>query len=381
MMGDYAELTKEIVEKINQMDLGKKVEALNAVRKALHDISPFNKEPVDCVQWVLSDDVEANDYNPNSVAPPEMELLRLSISADGYTQPVVGFDRGNQIEVVDGFHRHRVGRECADVAERIHGYLPVAVIRSDREGRSDRIASTIRHNRARGKHSVSHMSDIVVELKRRNWSNDRISRELGMDADEILRLCQVTGLADLFSDEDFSEAWEVKGSVDADDFEELSDDISQYGKEVDGYRTVNTNDPDRIFHKWDLWECYKAGFYASSMDGMDKETALLAYRDFLADTAGFADVLEHVIVEWKYSCEHYLTNIAMNRIAWLGQASACYALGLPAVFRSGFSLLEQSQQEAANAVALEYLNKWLIANGRPLADLDNAAPDRQTTIY
>jgi ParB-like chromosome segregation protein Spo0J len=185
------------------------VDDLNAIRAALHEVSPFKAEPVDFVRWVRADDVTANDYNPNSVAPPEMELLRLSISADGYTQPIVANLEDDSMVVVDGFHRHRVGKECLDVQARVKGYLPVVQIRSERVGREDRMASTIRHNRARGKHSVDAMSAIVVDLKRRNWSDEKIGRELGMDPDEVLRLTQISGLREMFADVDFSQAWEV----------------------------------------------------------------------------------------------------------------------------------------------------------------------------
>lgn len=175
----------------------------------MHEISPFKNEPVDCVIWVSAEQVEANDYNPNKVAPPEMKLLQHSIREDGYTQPIVGFwEDDNHVEVVDGFHRNRVGRECDDIRERIKGHLPISIINSDRKDKGDRIAATIRHNRARGKHIVTAMSDIVVELKRRNWSDEKIAKELGMDADEVLRLCQITGLAEMFADKEFSMAWE-----------------------------------------------------------------------------------------------------------------------------------------------------------------------------
>ena len=185
------------------------IEAINAIKLALHEVSPLRDEPVDCVLWVRSEQVEANDYNPNQVAPPEMRLLHISISEDGYTQPIVTWPEGSIYTVVDGFHRHRVGRECADVRKRVLGYLPITVIRTDRTDRPDRIASTIRHNRARGKHQVQAMSEIVLELARRNWSDDKIARELGMDADEVLRLKQITGLAEMFADREFSEAWEA----------------------------------------------------------------------------------------------------------------------------------------------------------------------------
>lgn len=186
-----------------------RIATINNIKQILKEASPFNAEPVECVQWVKSDLVFANDYNPNSVAPPEMELLHTSIQEDGYTQPIVVWQHDGVYEVVDGFHRNRVGKEYADITERIHGYLPVVVINNDREDKGDRIASTIRHNRARGKHKVEAMSDIVIELKRRNWSDKKIAKELGMDADEVLRLTQITGLAEMFADKDFSMAWEV----------------------------------------------------------------------------------------------------------------------------------------------------------------------------
>lgn len=187
-----------------------KVDAINSIRSALHLHSPFRSEPVDFVEWVKAEDVQANDYNPNSVAPPEMELLRVSIMADGYTQPIVTMPDGDKRTVVDGFHRNRVGKECADVRERVHGYLPVVRIKESQEDRGSRMAATVRHNRARGEHRVESMSEIVIELKRRFWSDEKISKELGMEPDEVLRLTQVTGLAGLFADQEFSEAWEAE---------------------------------------------------------------------------------------------------------------------------------------------------------------------------
>ena len=188
--------------------LDKRIEAINAIKETLKAVSPFKSEPVECVKWVPSDLVFANDYNPNSVAPPEMELLHTSIQEDGYTQPIVVWQHDGMYEVVDGFHRNRVGKEYSDIRERIHGYLPVVVINNDREDKGDRIASTIRHNRARGKHKVEAMSDIVLDLKKRNWSDAKIAKELGMDADEVLRLAQIQGLAEMFADREFSQAWE-----------------------------------------------------------------------------------------------------------------------------------------------------------------------------
>lgn len=192
-----------------------RIAAINALRRALHEVSPFRNEPVDLVEWVPAGAIEANDYNPNSVAPPEMRLLEHSISEDGYTQPIVTWRRDDDVhEVVDGFHRNRVGKESKIVRRRLTvggvTYLPVTTANGHRTGRGDRMAATIRHNRARGKHRVEAMSDIVQELFRRGWSDAKIARELGMDADEVLRLKQITGLASLFADREFSKAWEAE---------------------------------------------------------------------------------------------------------------------------------------------------------------------------
>ena len=203
-------IAAELTEIVKSLDTADAVQMLNEVRAMLHEVSPFKTEPVDCVQWVPAESVIANDYNPNAVAPPEMKLLQHSVMEDGFTQPIVAWQHDEQTEVVDGFHRNRVGKECEDVKERIHGFLPVAIINTEREDRGDRIASTIRHNRARGKHKVDAMSEIVVELKRRNWSPKKIGKELGMDPDEVLRLCQLSGLTEMFADNAFSEAWEAE---------------------------------------------------------------------------------------------------------------------------------------------------------------------------
>jgi ParB-like chromosome segregation protein Spo0J len=201
---------------LENMQTEDKVKAINGIRLALKEHSPFKSEPVDCVVWEQSDNVFANDYNPNSVAPPEMELLRHSIASDGYTQPIVTMlSEEDKREVIDGFHRNRVGKECEEIQSRVHGYLPVVTINHDREGKNDRMASTIRHNRARGKHKVDAMSDIVLDLKRRNWSSKKIAKELGMDQDEVLRLAQITGLAEMFADKEFTEAWEAVDLNDA----------------------------------------------------------------------------------------------------------------------------------------------------------------------
>lgn len=218
---DPISAAKSIALALSAMPLDQKVETLNEVRALLHGASPFKNEPVDFVRWALNSEVRANDYNPNSVAPPEMRLLEHSIVQDGYTQPIVTWPNEG-IEVVDGFHRHRVGKESEAVRARVNGYLPVVQIRPSQTDKNDRMAATIRHNRARGAHKVESMSEIVVELKRRFWSDERIAVELGMDAAEVLRLQQITGLASIFADEGFSEAWEAESF--AEDEDELIDE-------------------------------------------------------------------------------------------------------------------------------------------------------------
>lgn len=201
---------KKIISFLESLDLNEKVDAINYIREAIHNVSPFKSEPTDFIRWVKKDDVHANTYNPNSVAPTEMELLKLSIEADGYTQPIVTMKSDQGREVIDGFHRHLVGKTYDPIQNRVHGYLPVVTINSDRESLEDRMAATIRHNRARGKHKVEAMSDIVMHLKKRKWSDYKIAKNLGMDEDEVLRLRQITGLAEAFKDREFSEAWETE---------------------------------------------------------------------------------------------------------------------------------------------------------------------------
>jgi ParB-like chromosome segregation protein Spo0J len=209
------ENAKALFAELKALSETDRVEAINAIRIALSKQSPFRSEPVDCVIWVQNSEVSANDYNPNSVAPAEMKLLEHSIREDGYTQPIVAWKTDAGYEVIDGFHRNRVGKESKVVRKRVLGYLPLAVINTGRTQKADRMASTIRHNRARGKHRVDSMAEIVVDLRKRNWSDEKIARELGMDADEVLRLCQITGLAEMFRDRDFNQAWQAQAATDS----------------------------------------------------------------------------------------------------------------------------------------------------------------------
>lgn len=165
-----------------------------------------HKSPVYNIIPVPIEKVKPNTYNPNKVAPPEMKLLYESIRIDGYTMPIVCYySKENDIYViVDGFHRYRVMLEYPDIYEREKGLIPVSVIDKPLD---QRMASTIRHNRARGSHDVDLMSNIVKELHELGRSDAWISRHLGMDRDEILRLKQITGLAALFKDVNFGRAW------------------------------------------------------------------------------------------------------------------------------------------------------------------------------
>lgn len=362
----------QYLKEIDSLPLDEKIQAINELREKIHMISPFKAEPVDFVRWVKGGDVHANDYNPNSVAPPEMELLRVSINADGYTQPIVSMPNDDAtFEVIDGFHRNRCGKEYSEIRERVHGYLPLVGIRSSQNDKTDRMASTIRHNRARGKHRVESMSEIVIELKKRNWSDAKIAKNLGMDQDEILRLCQVSGLQEVFSSDSFSQAW------DAVNLEDIDHVISEEDVESD-----DSQDDSRIFHEWQDWECFPAGFYGDKPPkGMTVEDCEKKYRDFLSDTPLFESVLQRVITEWKNSCEHYLTNERMNRVAWLGQASMCLMYGIPSRFSAGYNLLTEDQKLFADVMAVKYLNKWLTANGRSEVTYTEAVSNSKVNLY
>lgn len=366
-----------ILEKINNMGMDEKIEAINDIRKKLHQISPFKNEPVDCVLWVKSDDVYANDYNPNSVAPPEMELLEVSIMNDWYTQPIVTF-LNNWYEIIDWFHRNRVWKESKIVNKRIQWYLPIVNIRKKQEDKNDRIASTIRHNRARWKHQIDAMSEIVLELKNRNWTNSRISKELWMDEDEILRLCQISWLQDIFKDNDFSREWNSDDIQD--DYEILTDEVSE--EELEKYRIANVDDEKRIFHTYDKWEITNNWFFATKVEWKSHNECEQDYYNVLSNEKLFSEILERVINEYTYSCEHYLTNSAMNRIAWLWQVAVLYHTWTPSKYSSWWNLLNKEQQEKANLIALDYLNKWFKKYNMKELSLDEALSIwRQVEIY
>ncbi len=199
---------KNEIDKIEDVD--EKIETLNYARAELHEISPFKHHPVDYVFWQKSDKVEANEYNPNAVAPPEMKLLYESILNDGYTMPIVSFPDKDITRIVDGFHRRETERRNKDISESTLGYVPLTSIRDSQQDSGNRMASTIRHNRARGSHNIELMSQIVSELVEMGKGDAWICKHIGMSIDELLRLKQITGLASLFLNKDFSDSWEVE---------------------------------------------------------------------------------------------------------------------------------------------------------------------------
>ena len=165
--------------------------------------------PVYNIKKVPIEKIQANSYNPNHVAPPEMKLLYQSIKEDGYTMPIVCYylEDEDKYEIVDGFHRYTTMLKHKDIYECEEGCLPVSVIDKPI---SDRMASTIRHNRARGSHDIELMTNIVAELVDSGMSDTWIMKNIGMDADELLRLKQISGLASLFKDKEFSKSWVVE---------------------------------------------------------------------------------------------------------------------------------------------------------------------------
>jgi len=183
-----------------------KVRIYNEITQELYAFLGL-KHPALHTTLVPADSVQGNDYNPNKVAPPELELLKLSIRKDGLTMPVVvagGKEEGSWV-VVDGFHRTAICAGTKDIRESLKGYLPVTQLDKSLE---DRVTATVRHNMARGTHQIALTARLVALLKKHNWSNERIGKELGMDADEVLRLKQISGLAEAFANKQFSKAWE-----------------------------------------------------------------------------------------------------------------------------------------------------------------------------
>lgn len=191
---------------------GEIIAMLNDVRTQLRTLSPLKEQPTDLVLWVPIEEVSPNDYNPNSVAKIEMNLLYTSILHDGYTQPIVTVkdEQTDLYVIVDGFHRYFTAYSNKDILERNFGTVPIVVLEKDI---NDRMASTIRHNRARGKHSVTGMSSMVFEMLQNGWSDEEICNELGMQPEEILKLKHITGFSKLFQDTEYKRAWETANQI------------------------------------------------------------------------------------------------------------------------------------------------------------------------
>ena len=203
MIDELINKLKYYINNINDVD--EKINIINQLNNAINEVNPLN-EPICNVQYIKSEYVHANEYNPNRVATPEMELLYNSIKLDGYTQPIVAYRiNDEEYEIVDGFHRNRVGKEHEDINKRLFDYLPLTIIDKPLD---ERMGSTIRHNRARGSHQIRSMSDIVLDLSKSGWSDSDISDKLGMEMDEVLRLKQITGLKEAFQNHEFSKSWE-----------------------------------------------------------------------------------------------------------------------------------------------------------------------------
>lgn len=204
-----AALAAKLRDAIAALPEAERIEALNEARALLHEVSPLKHHPVDFVRWAKAESVRGNAYNPNAVAPPEYKLLAHSVDSNGYTMPIVTHESEDGTVIVDGFHRSRVGKEVASVRESTRGYLPVTRCRAERADEASRIAATIEHNRARGEHRVDQMSELVRMLYQAGWRDNKIQEELGMTADEVRRMKQITGLAELFASREYSQAWEA----------------------------------------------------------------------------------------------------------------------------------------------------------------------------
>lgn len=186
-----------------------RIEMLNLVREKLHAVSPFQGEPVDCVLWVKAEQVKPNNYNPNSVAPPEMRLLEKSIKRSGVTMPIhVCPESDSSLVTIDGEHRTRVCRDSKSVKERLRGYAPVTIARPDQRTEAARIIATNNHNDARGAHGVTPVTENVALLVRAGLTDAEIGAELGKSADEILRFKNRIGLPTIYKDHEYSKSWE-----------------------------------------------------------------------------------------------------------------------------------------------------------------------------
>tara|TARA_R100000388_G_C7245002_1_gene164359 strand:- start:442 stop:1143 length:702 start_codon:yes stop_codon:yes gene_type:complete len=202
-----------INEEQRNLSIEEKIYFCEQIKKYVSEtVSPMSHQPIDNVLWVDIKKVKANDYNPNSVASQEMSLLATSILHDGYTQPVVTVydDNEDKYIIIDGFHRYFTCLNNKKIFDRNQGLLPVVVLQKDM---NDRMASTVRHNRARGKHSIGGMSNMVFNMLDNGWADNDICNELGMQPDELLRLKHITGFSKLFENAEYSKSWTTKHQI------------------------------------------------------------------------------------------------------------------------------------------------------------------------
>jgi hypothetical protein len=193
-----------IAQELDGKDVDEKVAIINDLRAFIHEHSPMRSEPCDFIRWVKIEKVSPNDYNPNSTAGKEMNLLYISIKEDGVTMPVVTIGDGKDFTIVDGFHRYFTCRNMDDLKERMSGYLPITVLNKTLE---ERIAATVRHNRARGSHSVQGMSNLVFKMLQEGVDEEEICRKLGLDATELVKLKHITGYSKLYENVEFGKSW------------------------------------------------------------------------------------------------------------------------------------------------------------------------------
>lgn len=200
---------REAVNKVLKLISPDSFDDLEFVRSALREISPMRGQPIDGCRWVPIDELEPNSYNPNAVASAEMKLLHLSMKLDGVTQPIVTMydsQKGKYV-IIDGFHRYFILKNRPDISESCRGMAPIVVIS---KSINDRMASTIRHNRARGEHSVGGMSSLVFRMLDNGWSDAEICNNVGVEPEELLKLKHLTGFSKLFEKEEYALAWETR---------------------------------------------------------------------------------------------------------------------------------------------------------------------------
>jgi len=207
----------EMIEAIIKDDFAnlsedEKIDYIETLKAKLNKMTSLGEQPINFIKWVDINKVQANDYNPNSVAGQEMSLLYTSIKHDGYTQPVVTIydDKIDKYVIIDGFHRYFTCKNNKDIKDRNKGRLPIVVLEKDI---NQRMASTVRHNRARGKHSIDGMSNMVFKMLDNGWKDEDICNHLGMKPDELLRLKHITGFSKLFEDVEYSKSWVTKSQI------------------------------------------------------------------------------------------------------------------------------------------------------------------------